>query len=490
MPPLRRISPIDRQAGDGRTKQSALLVTAAVKDGHLEELEEILGEIAREKSGPDAMIPFDSLETVHFARFVLFEASKPVRVPADDRSHGVSEPPIGPMLTFAVDFDGPLEDQLADLAAGRIGLALARVFGHCVWTEEVSPENLAAFLEANRASIETSFVGAPGRTVDQIRREAKLREHIQGFLDEQVESRAAPTSNLVLRETIRAILGREPRWRWALLPTKLPAPSWWARLLLKHPKLMQPALGIVGLAPLLLLTLTILAGWLTGARYGVGAGVAAGLAVLAVLVALGLKVRSFLRRLSASDGEDVAEDKEKTGVLSEGEDQGQGIQNEISSVLFVKAPSWFRRRLLHLVLKITHRAAQHLFVEGALGGIRSIHFAHWTFVNDKRRLLFFSNFDGTWESYLGEFVDRAATGLTGVWSNCVGFPRTKGLDQEGAAREAKFKAYSRRSQTRAQVWYSAYPDLTILNINNNSRIRAGLTAKMTEAEAEKWAELL
>jgi hypothetical protein len=119
-------------------------------------------------------------------------------------------------------------------------------------------------------------------------------------------------------------------------------------------------------------------------------------------------------------------------------------------------------------------------------GIPSIHFARWVIVDEGRRLIFFSNFDGSWENYLGDFIDKAAPGLTSVWSNCVGFPRTKGLSGGGATDEQKFKAYSRASQIPTQVWYSAYKWLSVPNINNNTRIRLGLYGEMDRAEAEEW----
>jgi hypothetical protein len=36
------------------------------------------------------------------------------------------------------------------------------------------------------------------------------------------------------------------------------------------------------------------------------------------------------------------------------------------------------------------------------------------------------------------------------------------------------------------IWYSAYPDLSTANIENNARIRAGLYGDMSPKEAEEW----
>jgi len=42
-------------------------------------------------------------------------------------------------------------------------------------------------------------------------------------------------------------------------------------------------------------------------------------------------------------------------------------------------------------------------------------------------MVFQSNYDGSWESYLEDFITRAHAGQTAAWSNGVGFPKSKGL---------------------------------------------------------------
>ncbi len=105
--------------------------------------------------------------------------------------------------------------------------------------------------------------------------------------------------------------------------------------------------------------------------------------------------------------------------------------------------------------------------------------------------MFLSNFDGSWQSYFDDFVDKAASGLTLAWGNCVGFPRTKGLVHDGAARGMQFKAWARQSQTQSIVWYSAYSDLTVNQIIRNAAIVDGLRkCTMQQTEVEQWVQLL
>jgi hypothetical protein len=154
-------------------------------------------------------------------------------------------------------------------------------------------------------------------------------------------------------------------------------------------------------------------------------------------------------------------------------------------------PGLFRRVLLDLVLHAIELRARFEFYKGDLGGIETIHCAHWVVLDGPRpRLLFFSNYDGSWERYLGDFIEEAGGGMTSVWSNTVDFPRARYLLFDGATKERVFKAWTREKQVHTNVWYRATPDISIRNINDNSRLRDGLTSPMSEDEAKEWLRLL
>jgi hypothetical protein len=73
----------------------------------------------------------------------------------------------------------------------------------------------------------------------------------------------------------------------------------------------------------------------------------------------------------------------------------------------------------------------------------------------------------------------------------VGWPHTDWLILRGARREQRFKSYQRSHQLPTQVWYKAYPGLTLVDLQHNQRIRAGLEqAEMSEAQALDWLKLL
>jgi hypothetical protein len=180
--------------------------------------------------------------------------------------------------------------------------------------------------------------------------------------------------------------------------------------------------------------------------------------------------------------------------------EDQITQNQMTHVVDVR-PGWFRLATLWLVLHAIDILVRVYWVRGELGGITAIHFARWVIVPDKRRdrdpreprrhrLVFFSNYDGSWESYLGEFIDRAATGLTAVWSNTVGFPATRHLIFAGASDEEQFKQWTREHQLPTQVWWSGVPDCTVQNIRDDLAIRRQLARGLADHEFEAWRRKL
>jgi hypothetical protein len=58
---------------------------------------------------------------------------------------------------------------------------------------------------------------------------------------------------------------------------------------------------------------------------------------------------------------------------------------------------------------------------------------------------------------------------------------------KGARDEGAFKAWTRAYQVPTQVWYSAYPLLSVADVLKNARIRALLGSALTP---ERSAELL
>jgi hypothetical protein len=209
-----------------------------------------------------------------------------------------------------------------------------------------------------------------------------------------------------------------------------------------------------------------------------------------IVFGVGFALYKALRRLEESDftQDHPALSPDQLKLFASQEDHI--VQNHLASMVLVK-PGMLRGFLIRAALRALKFVVPLIAWNGYLGSMRTIHFAHWTLVGNSGRLLFLSNFDGSWQSYLDDFVDKAAHGLTLAWGNCVGFPRTEDLVLQGAAHGTQFKAWARQSQTQNILWYSAYSDLTVNQIIRNASIVDGLRkVSMQQKEAEQWAQLL
>ena len=171
--------------------------------------------------------------------------------------------------------------------------------------------------------------------------------------------------------------------------------------------------------------------------------------------------------------------------MFERENQRRYAQNHMISITQRKpgAIRWFTSRL---VFWAGGEFVMRYYRPGFLSDIGTIHFARWVTTPGAPDVLFFSNYDASWESYLEDFITRAHAGLTAVWSNSIGFPRTENLIQGGASDGERFKRYARQSMVPTRFWYSAYPQLTTTTIRTHAEIRRGLSGLMTEDEAIRW----
>jgi hypothetical protein len=164
--------------------------------------------------------------------------------------------------------------------------------------------------------------------------------------------------------------------------------------------------------------------------------------------------------------------------------------NQFSAIGDLK-PGRFRRLLVTVFLALLHWGARHLYARGYLTRVQTIHFARWVLLDDARSLYFASNYDGSLDSYMDDFINKVAWGINLVFGNGLGFPRVSWLLRGGAKFEGKYKRYLRRHQIPTQVWYKAYPDLSVAELNRNSRIRAGVDRRgMGERETLAWLALL
>jgi hypothetical protein len=197
----------------------------------------------------------------------------------------------------------------------------------------------------------------------------------------------------------------------------------------------------------------------------------------------------YLRRLEITEPELCWRvDQTYSDRLSDTEDHD--VTNQFTLMGSVK-PVLFRLWTLIGALAAVDYAARHIVRRGRLGRIRTIHFARWVFLDEKKRVVFFSNYDGTVDSYMDDFINKAGFGLNALFSNGVGYLKTNWLVLDGCHDEEKYRNFLRRHTLATQVWYKAYPGATAIDLERNTRIRQGLDkSSMSEEEAKEWVALL
>jgi hypothetical protein len=130
-------------------------------------------------------------------------------------------------------------------------------------------------------------------------------------------------------------------------------------------------------------------------------------------------------------------------------------QNELTLVTVVRPGAADRVRA---VLTAIDSYSRRLAPPGSLIGVSTIHFVRWLLIDDARRLVLLSDYDNSWESYIDEFAELILSGLDAIWETSYGYP------PDGARDVPALKRFLRAHQVRADVFYSAYPEDTVLNI--------------------------
>ncbi|MGE3075041.1 MAG: hypothetical protein AB7N24_14905 [Dehalococcoidia bacterium] len=412
--------------------QEPITVIAPVEAGALERLNATIAGMSSDVA--NGALPFGKIEGLHFARLVIIPPE------SDGDAH---------QLMLLLDCDAPGRTRLRRLVSLG-GEGLDGVFGLCEGYPGEGDRNSSsryAYLRDHRISTAATYVNTVGRTVEQILKEATLRDEIERFLDSGNGWAAKPA--VEVRAAIQGFVKERADLNWALEPA--PTLSLLERLKTKANLAGGIALGVV-------------------------------LAPVAVVGAIPFIIQ--LRRLERSDpAPRVVVDEAHARELAEIEDLVH--QNQFTAFGPIK-PGRFRRYLAIGLLWAVNFGARHRFNNGNLAGVKTIHAARWIFIDDKRRVVFCSNYDGSLENYMDDFIDKVAWGLNAVFSNGVGYPKTSWLIKGGAKDEQAFKSYIRAHQVPSPVWYTAYPNLTAVNIGNNAKIRAGLSGEMDEAAALEW----
>lgn len=317
------------------------------------------------------------IETLHFMSITVF----------DQEQH------YDPLLLIEANFDGEARFFWAELIA-QAGQELMDVVRYCKMdrvdrkeatpTTPITPADLPAFLERHTVLPSASHRGNRGLSRNRILAEAELYRKTQEIIDTP-DPHGDKSSLLALRQGNARKLHRALRkYPGLVIPPADPA--------------RRDAFERVGdWLPVILIVLAILAaGFLAaapwsilgdggqGIRYFIDGLLFAGLIVLTVSLLLLAILVPVLRRVRRLELTDPVQDWPHTpenrlqALLDAEADRGGGyktVQNHLASMVLVK-PGILRAMIISIGMTLLNRIVRINAVDGYLGSMRTIHFAH------------------------------------------------------------------------------------------------------------------
>jgi hypothetical protein len=419
-----------------------LTVLAAIRPGEEARLREILRPIGDDIEGSRSTgepgrvrMEFTRSRRIHFARFGILR--DPDRGPGCER------------LLYSATYDGDLDSHLAELIA--ITSDLDAIWGRCQAYSGAA--GFGAFIRAHALEPAAFYIAFRDETVSQIQDAIALRRQAEAVAD---STAAGPPASTPSRLTSRSDGGGNVRR----------ALECGARAFADGIRRLVRALPIV---------IDIVHVFV---RYGVANAVHAARQTTASLdryppvrwVNQLTSNRMPPRRTAYSSapldnctapaplvpGDEIpsAPDNRLPSTFRE----DAVTQNQLTLVTVVTPGQVDRVRA---VMAAIDALANRLTPPGSLIGVSTIHFVKWLVIDDGRRLMMVSDYDGSWESYIDEFAEMILSGLDAIWETAYGYP------PDGARDVPAFKRFLRSHQVPSEVFFSAYPEETVLNITND-----------------------
>ncbi len=430
--------------------QSHLMVLAPISAGRADDLRQLLSSMNRAPGVADPgnkLIPFEQLDELHFARLLILEDPTLGDITT---AYKLPMPVYPTYFALLCDFDGPQDAFLGKLV-GSAADGLTAIFEHCEGFSR--GVDLLTWIRQHHQEPATTYVNWLGRSMQQVREESALRLTIRDWLD--ADNSRLELSPRQLQNKLRIYVAAEQRAGRLSLTPEPATPIIWELRNIAH----------LIAVPLLLLLLS------------------------PVLILYALFFVIQLRRRERADMEIAPRPAfayaDKLAALED-----HDVTNQFSAFGSLK-PGLFRRWTLIFILWVINYTTRHIFNRGRLARVTTIHFARWVFLDDKKRLFFASNYDGSLDSYMDDFINKVAFGLNVVFGNGIGYPTTNWLILDGAKDEQKFKYFIRRHELPTEVWYNGHPGLTALDLRRNTLIRQGLeNPVMSDSQLRQWAQLL
>jgi hypothetical protein len=430
-----------------------ITVLAAIRPGEAERLRDVLrpiGDDIRRTRQRDAIdrprIEFARSRRIHFARFAIF----------DDPDRG----PDRRRLLYSATYDGELDDHLAELIA--ITSDMDAIWGPC--EAYTGPAEFGRFIRAHAHEPDAFYIAFRDETVEHIQNAIAFRRQAQVLLD---TAASGPVAAILPRLSTQA-----PAWSGGIRHAFEAA----GRNLANTIERLTRALPLAGD----LFRAIARCGFVNVVR---GAQrIVASLDRYPIFRRLNKLTRNRMPPRESVYSSVVPDNCAVPVPLVAGDELPSGseqqrlptfredvvTQNQLTLVTVVKPGQADRVRA---VMSAIDSYSRRLSPPGSLIGISTIHFVKWLVVDEGRRLMMISDYDGSWESYIDEFAEMILSGLDAIWETSYGYP------PDGARDLPAFKRFLRSHQVPSEIFFSAYPEETVLNIvNDRAFARASIEA--------------
>jgi len=414
--------------------QSGLAVLASIKQGEEDNFRSVI-EAFNDSDPPQ--IDFEATQLTYFARFVIL----------DDPDKGATRK----RLLFAAIFDGDRKTYLDTLIDHTENMD--DFWGYC--EDYTSVDDFHTFIDCHNHEANTFLKAYQNETVVSLREKLKLQDD----LNQQFDVPPSQYDDVIeqLPQHPEGAVYRKQVW------------DFFSGLARNLPKKLVELLKLVAVV-----------------RYGTNF-----LYAVYAVVIRGINTPPILQTYSEAPvqkGVDCREFGEKDGIRDEVVQRGydsmvsflkrEQVQNQMT-VVTINDPDLVNRQ--KAIMNLIQTGAD--FVNAGTR-IPTIHFGRWIMIDDDRRLLFLSNYDGSWETYIGDFIERANVPVDAFWSGSIGW-------REAGCRDVDFfKEGIRCHQTSASYYYSANPQATVTHISKAIKIKAGYDSNINGKTAKEWLRLL
>lgn len=143
------------------------------------------------------------------------------------------------------------------------------------------------------------------------------------------------------------------------------------------------------------------------------------------------------------------------------------IQNPLTLVMKIQSPEDYQQ-LNEMLLQLYSQPATANPITVALDKIATVHFARFVFLENNTKLAVITTYDHDFETYITDFVDEIGHVFDMLLSHMEGAPPLPVRDHR-----QEFLEYVREHDMPAiQPFYSAYPTLSVLDIQDAADTRA------------------